>query len=118
MKVVNNENYIFEAYSRKENSPYEYENIPYATFKGRPANQYEKKNYRIMSGIQGNTDSIYIVATNLPAELNIKDRVKFLGKFWTIESMGFYFENDLLVNPSLMSDKYIEKNCPKGLSLQ
>ena len=118
MLVSNNERYLYKAYKRKENSPYEWEETPFALFKGRPANQMEKRQFRIQQGVNGNTDSVYILVTNLPEGLQIKDKVEFLGKEWTVVSIGYYFDSSRFVNPSLMTDEYIASKCPKGINLQ
>lgn len=118
MLVARGENYKFEVYARKKNSPYEWEDVPSCIFYGRPANQMEKKNYRIEKGVNGNTDSIFIFSSNLPADLNIKDKVVFLGKEWKIESIGYYFEANCIVNSRSMSEQQIIERCPKGLNLQ
>lgn len=112
------ETYYFEVRKRKENSAYEYEeNVSFGFF-GRPANQIEKKNYRIQKGVNGNTDSVFILSTNLPENIDIKDKVYFLGKEWTVESIGYYFESNRIVNARIMSDKQIADRCPKGINLQ
>ena len=118
MLTTRGETYELKVYKRKPNSAYEYEDNPYIYFRGRPANQIEKKNYRLMSGVNGNSDSVYILATNLPSDISIKDRVYFLGKFWTIESIGFYFDNNLIINGKVFSDEYLIARSPKGIVLQ
>lgn len=118
MIPVNNESFTLKKYARKENSPYEYETAPCLIFKGRPANQREKKMYRIMQGVNGNNESVYIFCTNLPQSLKPGDRIEFCGKLYTLESTGYYYTNNLLVNNSVMSNEYITKRCPKGIALQ
>ena len=118
MIPVNNESFTLKKYARKENSPYEYESAPCLIFKGRPANQLEKKMYRIQQGVNGNAESLYVFCTNLPQSLKPGDRIEFGGKFYTVESTGYYYTNNLLVNNSVMSDEYITKRCPKGIALQ
>lgn len=118
MIPTNNEKYILSVYKRKENTPYEWEDTPVITFFGRPANRMEKKLYRIQKGVNGNNDSVLIYASNLPLEVSIKDRVDFLGKQWTVESVGFYFDETRIVNASLLSEEQIIERCPKGIVLQ
>lgn len=118
MIPVNNEKYVLELYKRKPNSPYEYEDKPSITFKGRPASQVEIKVYRIQKGVNGNTDSTYIYATNLPAEIKPKDKIKFMGKMWTVNSTGYYFNEANIMNAGIMSEEQIIHRCPKGLNLQ
>lgn len=112
------ENYKCEVYKRKENSAYEWEDAPSIVFYGRPASKIEKRKYRIQKGVNGNSDSTMIYCSNLPFNLNPGDRVDFLGKQWKVESTGYYFDENLVVNPRILSDEYIQNRCPKGVSLQ
>lgn len=116
--VTSNERYIFTLYKRKENSPYEWSDVPSCTFKGRPASQFERKVYRIQQGVNGGTDSIFVVCSNLPDNVKEKDKIVYLGKEWTVQSVGYYFDEARFVNPSIMSEEYIAKKCPKGMNLQ
>ena len=118
MIVVRGETYDFQLVPRKENSAYEYENHPSITFRGRPANSIEKKNYRIQQGVNGNTDSVYVICSNLPNEIKPGDRITFVGKVWTVNSVGYYYEDNRVVNNSIMSNEYLMERCPKGLNLQ
>ena len=118
MLVTNNERWNFKVKKRLANSPYEWEKEVSLEFKGRPANQVEKKQYRVQQGVNGNTDSVYILASNLPSDLNIKDKVIYLGKEWTVMSIGYYFDQARFVNPGIMSEKAIIERCPKGINLQ
>lgn len=118
MIVVGNERYIYKVFKRVPNSPYEWEKECSITFRGRPANQLEKKQYRIQQGVNGSSDSIFIISSNIPEGIKEKDKIVFLGKEWTVISIGYYFDSDRIVNPNIMSDEYIERRCPKGLNLQ
>lgn len=118
MIVVRGENYKYKVYKRKENSPYEWEESPIVTFKGRPASQLEIKQYRIQKGVNGGTDSVFVICSNLPAIVDEKDKIFFLGKEWTVQSIGYYFDEAKFVNAGLFSDEYIAARCPKGLNLQ
>lgn len=118
MIVARGENYKLSAYRRKENSPYEWEDSPFVFFKGRPASKIEQSKYRVQKGANGNTDSTYVVASNLPESLKPGDKVEFLGKEWEVESTGYFLEDSRLVNASLFSEEYIIKRCPKGVALK
>lgn len=118
MIVVRGERYEFKVYKRKENSSYEWQENVAFTFYGRPANQMEKRNYRIQKGANGSSDSIYCICSNLPEEISVKDKVVFLGKEWTVESIGYYFDSSYIVNPAVLSDEQIIERCPKGINLQ
>lgn len=115
---TNDEHYILQLYKRDSNSPYEWEETPTLTFKGRPASQMEKKVYRIQKGVNGNSDSVFIKATNLPEEVQPKDQVFYQGKIWTVQSIGYYYDQARFINPSCLSEEQIASRCPKGLNLQ
>jgi len=117
MIVTQGETYQLERLKRKDNS-YEWEDYPDLRFFGRPANTMEKRNYRVQQGVEGNNDGIYVLSSNLPKELAPKDKIRFMGKVWTIASIGYYFDNSRIANASLFSDDYLISLCPKGLSLQ
>ena len=118
MLPVNDEKYELQVFKRIKNTAYEYESTPSIVFKGRPASQVEKKNYRIQKGVNGGSDSTFVKASNLPFEVNVNDKVKFLGKFWTVMSIGYYFDEARFVNPACLSEEQIIERCPKGLNLQ
>ena len=118
MIPTNNETYLFQVYKRVENSPYVYEDYPSFQFKGRPASNIEKKKYRVQKGVNGNTDSIYILSSNLFEELNPGDRVLGFGKIWEVQSTGYYFDSSYILNGQIMSEEYIASRCPKGVNLQ
>lgn len=118
MIPTNNEIYTLELTKRKKNSSFEWEDAPLLRFKGRPANQVEKKNYRIQKGVNGGSDSVFVFATNLPTEVDINDQIKFMGKIWTVQSIGYYFNEARLVNADLLSEEQIVERCPKGINLQ
>ena len=118
MLVSNNEKYLLKVYHKKPNSPYEYEPNCAFTFKGRPAGQEEIKKYRIQAGVNGNTDSVYILTSNCRGgEINVGDRIEFRGKIWTVQSRGYYYDEARFINPGIMSDEFISKKCPKGINI-
>lgn len=114
---VNNETYEFVVIPRKKNSAYEYDYDNTYSFMGRPANTHEKKNYRIQTGVQGNQDTVYIYATNLPKDVQIGDKVKFLGQTQTVESTGYYYDVNGIVNVSRFREEHIIDKSPKGIAL-
>ena len=118
MIPTNDERYELVLYKRVKNSPYEIETAPKVYFKGRPANQVEVKNYRIQKGVNGNSDSVFVKATNLPEDVSVGDQILFLGKIWTVASVGYYFDGGLFINPSVLSEEQLIERCPKGLNLQ
>lgn len=118
MITVNNERFTYKVLKRVKNSAYEWEKTPSIIFKGRPANQKEIKTYRIMQGVNGNQDSIFVICSNLPKELAPQDKIIFQGKEWTVASTGYYYDQARLVNGGIFSDEYIAKRCPKGINLQ
>lgn len=118
MIPTNDETYTIELTKKKDNTPYVYENAPCITFKGRPMNQIERKNYRVEKGVNGGSDSAYIKATNLPKDIAEGDRIRFLGKIWTVMSVGYIFDQARLVNASCLSEQQIVDRCPKGINVQ
>lgn len=117
MIPTNNETYTLELYKRIENSAYEYEEHPTIIFKGRPANNAEKRNYRVLKGVESSEHSVFVFCSNLPENVQIGDRIKFQGAISTVQSIGYYYNESRLVNASIMSDEYIIKRCPKGMTL-
>lgn len=115
MIVSRGERYNYKLFKRIENS-YEYEDEP-LEFRGRPANQFEKRNYRIMQGVEGTNDSIYIISSNLPKDIAERDKIIFLGKEYQVESVGYFFDESRFVSPGIMSDEYIASKCPKGIAI-
>ena len=115
-KTTNNENLTFEVLPRKEDTPYEYDKSKKFTFKGRIANTREKKLYRLQTGVNGNQDTVYIYATNLPQDIKPGDQVTFLGQTQTVKSVGFYYDVNGIVNEGIFSDEYIQAQCPKGVA--
>ena len=118
MIVARGETYQLERFSRKDDSPYEFMDFPDAVFYGRPANNMERKLYRIQQGVNGNSDSVMVFCTNLPFFIKPNDKIRFMGKEWSVVSTGFYFDDSKLMNAKIFSNDYIEKRCPKGLVLQ
>lgn len=117
MITVNNEIYDFAKITRVENSPYEYEDVE-IHFRGRPANRGELRNYRVQAGINGNTESLFIISSNLPDGVKVGDFIKYLGKVYTVQSVGYYYDESRLFNAKVMSDEYIIARCPKGINIQ
>lgn len=118
MIPTNNEHYTLELTKRKPNTPYEWEDAPCCIFKGRPANNLEKKVFRVQKGVNGNTSSIFVFATNLPSNVEVGDQIKFMGKIWNVQSIGYYYDESRLINPGCLSEDQITARCPKGLNLQ
>ena len=118
MIVARGETYKLERFSRKPDSPYEFSDYPDVVFYGRPANTLESKTYRIQQGVNGNSDSVMVYATNLPKEIKPEDKIRFMGKEWVVVSIGFYFDSNRIVNARVFSDDYLYARSPKGLVLQ
>lgn len=113
--IVQGATFSTKLYSRKKNS-FEWEETPIEFF-SKPANNIEKKEYRITQGVQGSSDSIYLMTGNLPQDIKIGDHVEFIGKVWTISSIGYYFDSARLVNARIFDETYIIARCPKGITL-
>ena len=117
MIVARGENYKIEIYHLKENSPYEWEDTPFVVCYGRPANKIEKRSYRLQKGVNTSTDSTYILCSNLPDAVKDGDKIVFMGKHWTIESVGFFFDDARFVNARVFDEEYLAKKCPKGMAV-
>lgn len=116
MLVSRGENFKVKVYKRGENS-YEWKEYPDLTFFARPAGQVEKKLYRIQQGVNGGSSGVFLVSSNLPSAIQVNDKVLFLGREWVVESIGYYFTENNVVNSKDFSEEYLMKRCPKGLSL-
>lgn len=112
-----NETYEFLVIPVVKNSAYESDRDHTFTFKGRPANTGEKKKYRLQLGVNTHDDSVYIFATNLPDTIKPGDRVKYLGQTQVVESVGYYYDLNGIVNAGIFSNEYIISQMPKGLTL-
>lgn len=111
------ENYRIEIYKRISNTAYEWEKEPSLICYGKPATQVEIKKYRIQKGVNSSTDSNYVKCSNLPDIVKDGDQVIYLGKRWTIESVGYFYEENGIINARIMSDEYLAKRCPKGITI-
>lgn len=116
--TANNENYELKLVPVAKNSSYQYEQDNSVVFYGRPANNKEKRNYRIQAGVHGSNESVYIVSSSLPEKIKPGDRVYFLGEKKLVESVGYYFNQNMIVNSAIFDPEYIIAKCPKGISLQ
>lgn len=109
--------YPIKLFKRVKNSAYDYEEVA-TNFRGKPVQKAEVKNYRIMQGVGGNDSSVYIQITNIPQNLAPQDKITFMGRTYSIESIGYFFDDNKLVNASLFDEEYIIAHCPKGVALQ
>lgn len=117
MITARGENYEALVYKRKPNSAYEYEDKPSLVFMCRPASSIEKKKYRIIKGVNASTTSTYLFASNLPDVISDGDKIFFVGKMWTIESVGCYIQDAIVMNGKVMANQYILDRSPKGLTI-
>ena len=112
------ETYDLVLYKRlRGNSPYEYSKEPKETFKGRPANRFETKIYRIIKGVNGSNNSITIYCSNLPDEVEVDDRVMFMGKIMLVKNIGYFYNDNNIQNASVFNNEYLAMRCPKGITL-
>lgn len=117
MLVAVGETDELKLYKHKENDKYNYEDTP-IIFYGKPASQMQKRNYRIQKGVVGKEDSQYIVATRLPIEIEPTDQIIYRGKKWFVGSIGYYEEQNNIVNRRIFNPDYIAKRSPKGITLE
>lgn len=118
MIPTNNENNKAKVYKCLDNSEYIYEEVPSIEFRCRMASPIEKKKYRLIKGVNASTDSTFLFASNLPyTQLRDGDRIEFLGKIWTVESIGYYLEQSKVINNGIMSEEYLIQKSPKGITI-
>lgn len=111
------ENYECLLYRKIPNTAFLYEETP-IRFRCFPASNKDKKSYRVTKGVIGEKDSIFIIASNLPTNIDPDDRVVFMGKTLNVESVGFYLNESGIVDASIMSFEYLQARSPKGITLK
>ena len=78
--VSRGETYVLKLYKRIKNSSYEYEDVPSATFRGRPAKPLETNSYTFSRAILNGSDDTYIFSSNMPEDISDADKIEFLEK--------------------------------------
>lgn len=112
------ETYVLKLYKRvRGNSAYEYSETPVLSFKGRPANRLETKFFRIAKGVNSSTNGIMLFCSNLPNEVEIDDRVEFMGKIMLVKNIGFFYNDNNVQNAGIFSNDYLALRSPKGITL-
>ena len=112
------ETYVFRLFKRvRGNSAYEYSNEPILSFKGRPANKLETKIYRIVKGVNSSNNGVTIYCSNLPNEVEIDDRIEFMGKIMLVKNIGYFYNDNNMENAGIFSNEYLAMRCPKGITL-
>lgn len=112
------ETYELKLYKRlRGNSAYVYGNTPILVFKARPATQMETKLFRITKGVNSSTNGITLYCSNLPNEVEIEDRVEFMGKIMLVKNIGFFYNDNKVVNAGVFSTEYLALRSPKGITL-
>ena len=112
--VSRGETYVLKLYKRIKNSSYEYEDVPSATFHGRPAKPLVSY-VRVLALRQLRTS---VLSSNMPEDISDGDRIEFLGKLWSVTSVGVYFEQGRFVNAGIMDSDKLMAKCPKGITLK
>lgn len=110
------ESFRAKLFKRIDNSN-EYQSVPSLTFKCRPTNQSEKKNFVLTSGMNTNSIGIYLMSTRLPKEVSVDDKIFFAGKYWLVESVGYYYDSSLTLGSSDLSNEAMINRLPKGIKL-
>lgn len=112
------ETYVLKLYKRfRGNSGYEYPSTSILEFKGRPANRMETKLFRITKGVNGSTNSVTLVCSNLPSEVEPDDRVEFMGKIMLVKNIGYFYNDNGIENAGIFSNEYLALRSPKGITL-
>lgn len=108
---------IIKVYKKKSNSAYEYDEVPIFTFHGRPAGSKEKKQYNVQKGVITTEPSLYLVSSNLPTEISDGDMIEFRGDKYIIKSVGYFIDEDLILNAGIMKPEYLTAHCLKGITI-
>ena len=111
------ETYCCVLYKRKKGNEFEYEEKPSLTFFARVADSFEINTYQIIDGVEAKDDSINLIITHLPKEVEPNDMIMFLGQRKLVSSIGVYLDTNCIVNAKIFSNDYIMKRSPKGLVL-
>lgn len=112
------ETYTLKLYKRvRGNSAYEYSQESVLSFNGRPANRMEVKLFRVLKGVNSANNGVMLVCSNLPDEVEIDDRVEFMGKVMLVKNIGYFYNENGIENNSLFNNQYLALRCPKGITL-
>lgn len=111
------ETYCCVLYKRKKGNEFEHEEKPCLTFYARVADNFEISTYQIINGVEAKDDSINLISTHLPKEVEPNDVVVFLGQRKLVSSVGVYLDSNCITNAKIFSNKYIMQRSPKGLVL-
>ena len=111
------ETFSARVYKLKQNSSYEYDDNYVCEFRCKPVGKSEVKSYRLQKGVHGTSDSLFIMCSNVPDVVSVDDQVEFCGKRWSIKSIGYFFDENLIINGEIMSAEYIYNRCPKGIEI-
>lgn len=111
------ETYRCLLYKRKKGNEFEYEEKPCLTFYARVADNFEISTYQIINGVEAKDDSINLISTHLPKEVEPNDVVVFLGQRKLVSSVGIYLDSNCITNAKIFSSDYLMKRSPKGLVL-
>ena len=74
--------------------------------------------YTFSRGIVNGSDDTYIFSSNMPEDISDGDRIEFLGKLWSVTSVGVYFDQGRFVNAGIMDSDKLMAKCPKGITLK
>lgn len=113
---TNNERHEFVLFHIEKNS-WDY-NKSEIVFYGRPATSVEKKLYTVQKGVVNHNEGTYIYASNLPDEIEPNDQIKYLGKIWLVESVGYYLDKATFIDASIFDDEFIKAKSAKGITLR
>ena len=66
----------------------------------------------------GGTGFYFDKAPNLPDEIEPNDQIKYLGKIWLVESVGYYLDKATFIDASIFDDEFIKAKSAKGITLR
>lgn len=111
----NKDTFEIVVYKRIGNS-YEFEQSP-CYCRASVVGQSQIKLFRLQQGVKANDHSIYLELSNCPFDIPLGSKVLFNGEEHTVQSVGYFLEQNGIVNNGLFSDEYIKLRCPKGIAL-
>ncbi|MCK9576410.1 MAG: hypothetical protein M0R51_10855 [Clostridia bacterium] len=86
-------------------------------FDVRPVGNSEKRTFQPISGILSEAVGIYLYTQDLPSEIAPHDTVVYLGKYYMVESVGYYAEDLRILGAKRFPDDKLIEKFPKGIKI-
>lgn len=111
MLPSNKQNVAFLLFRRK--SP---NNTP-TQFRGIVIGEQDRDEYTPTQGLITTQNGIFVKSIRLPSEIDIDDKVIYMGKSYIVANIGYYVDNIRCVDTSRMRCEDFIRRCPKGIQL-